>query len=44
MARDASQCPGCGAYTGNVPEGRKVLARFAFLAVLLAIIWWVLFG
>jgi Zn finger protein HypA/HybF involved in hydrogenase expression len=44
LSRDATQCPGCGAYTGNVPDGRKVVVRFVFLGLLLAVIWWVLFG
>ncbi len=44
VSTDATQCPGCGAYTGNVPDKRKIIMRFAFLAVLIAVIGWVLGG
>jgi uncharacterized membrane protein YvbJ len=44
LSTDATQCPGCGAYTGNVPDGRKVVKRFLFMAVLLIVLWKILFG
>lgn len=40
ISNDATQCPQCGAYTGNVPDSRKILTRFAFIAVLLAVLWY----
>jgi Zn finger protein HypA/HybF involved in hydrogenase expression len=44
VSTDATRCPGCGAYTGNVPEGRKIAARFLFLAAVLAVVWYIFIG
>ena len=44
ISTDAAQCPNCGAYTGNVPNQRKIITRFAFIAVLLAVLWYILVG
>lgn len=40
ISTDATQCPNCGAYTGNVPDRSKVIMRFTFIALLLAVIWY----
>jgi uncharacterized membrane protein YvbJ len=44
ISTDATQCPNCGAYTGNVPDRSKIITRYVFFAVALAVLWYIFVG